>query len=198
LVQEAPQNAPPGGAFQLVLYRGSAAPIEVDWSWQPASSAAVLQSAVVLFDRSGGLPIAPAWQTIEPANSARRLSLSTTFFWAMAFITAKKIARGQPAAAFALLRMMHHARAEVRDRHAGRPRPTWGSIAAPREALPPLRLHDQLVDLLALITEMEGLQRTTDGAGGVVTEEAVAAVRRFVELIALDAGRLAAGRIASP
>jgi GNAT superfamily N-acetyltransferase len=29
LIQEAPQNAPPGGAFQLVLYRGAAAPIEV-------------------------------------------------------------------------------------------------------------------------------------------------------------------------
>src|ERR1700687_1471164 len=48
LVQEAPQNAPPDGAFQLVLYRGTTAPIEVDWSWQPASAAALLPPAMVL------------------------------------------------------------------------------------------------------------------------------------------------------
>ncbi|MBV9174980.1 MAG: nucleotidyltransferase domain-containing protein [Chloroflexi bacterium] len=35
LIQEAPQNAPPDGAFLLVLYRGQTAPVEVDWSWQP-------------------------------------------------------------------------------------------------------------------------------------------------------------------
>jgi len=86
LVQEAPQNAPSGGAFQLVLYRGTAAPIEVDWSWQPASAAAILPQAMVLFDRSGGLPVAPAWQTIEPADAARQVSLSTTLFWAMALV----------------------------------------------------------------------------------------------------------------
>src|SRR5712691_7787745 len=56
LIQEAPQNAPPGGAFQLVLYRGLTAPIEVDFSWRPASTAALPERAVVLFDRSGGLP----------------------------------------------------------------------------------------------------------------------------------------------
>jgi len=148
-----------------VLYRGVAAPIEVDWSWQPASAAAILHRAVVLFDRSAGLPIAQAWQTLEPANSARQLSLSTTFFWAMAFITAKKIVRRQP--------------------------------VAPREALPSMRLQDHLVDLSEMLAEMQGLQRTTHGAGGVVTEEAVAAVRGFVQLIAQDARQVVADRLAS-
>jgi GNAT superfamily N-acetyltransferase len=184
LIQEAPQNAPPDGAFQLVLYRGAAAPIEVDWSWRPASTAAIPERAVVLFDRSGGLPRAPSWVTPDPDEVARQISLSTTFFWAMAFITARKIARGQPAAAFGLLRMMHQARDGVRDRLADTPRPTWGTIAAPREMLPPTDLKGQIVDLSELLADMQGLQATTDGEGGIVTEAAVSAVHRFVQVVA--------------
>src|SRR5262245_25065122 len=32
LIQDVPQNAPPGGAWLLVLYNGSAGPLEIDWS----------------------------------------------------------------------------------------------------------------------------------------------------------------------
>jgi hypothetical protein len=116
----------------------------------------------------------------------------------MAFIAAKKIARREPGAAFGLLRMMHQARDQVRDRVSGRAQPTWGAIAAPRETLPPMRLQDQVVDLFGLLADMEEVGRTTDGEGGVVTEEAVAVVRRFVQLIAEDAHRPEADRGASP
>jgi hypothetical protein len=107
LVQEAPQNAPPGGAFHLV-------------------------------------------RALAPADAARQVSLSTTFFWAMAFITAKKIARRQPGAAFGLLRMMYQARDRVRDRLSGRPQPTWAAIAAPRETLPPMRLRTPLASTFSI------------------------------------------------
>jgi hypothetical protein len=183
LIQEAPQNAPPGGAFQLVLYRGLTAPIEVDWSWRPASAAELPERAVVLFDRSGTLPHAPAWVTLTAADAARQISLSTTFFWAMAFIAAKKIARGQPTAAFGLLRMMHQARDRVRDRLAGKPVPAWGTIAAPSETLPPTDLGAQIRDLAELLADMAELQPTTDGEGGLVTHDAVTEVRRFVQLL---------------
>ena len=183
LIQEAPQNAPTGGAFQLVLYRGITAPIEVDWSWQPASTAALQERAIVLFDRSGDLPRAPAWVTLSEDDAARQISLSTTFFWAMAFIAAKKIARREPTAAFSLLRMMHQARDGVRDWLAGQPVPAWGTIAAPRETLPPSDLAGQIVDLSELLADMAELQPTTDGEGGLVTPDAVSAVRRFVQLL---------------
>jgi hypothetical protein len=183
LIQEAPQNAPPGGTFQLVLYRGMTAPIEVDWSWRPASTAALPERAVVLFDRSGGLPRTPAWVTPSDQDTARQISLSTTFFWAMAFIAAKKVARGEPTAAFSLLRMMHRARNGVRDRLAGKPVPAWGTIAAPREDLPPTDLPGQIVDLAELLADMAELQPTTDGEGGLVTHDAVTEVRRFVQLL---------------
>jgi hypothetical protein len=60
-----------------------------------------------------------------------------------------------------------------------------------------MRLQDQLVDLAALLADMEEVGRTTDGEGGVVTEEAVAAVRRFVQLIAEGARSSLAERTAS-
>jgi predicted nucleotidyltransferase len=183
LIQEAPQNAPPDGAFQLVLYRGVSAPIEVDFSWRPASAASLPERAVVLFDRSGGLPHTPAWVTLSEQDAARQISLSTTFFWAMAFVTAKKIARREPSAVFSMLRMMHQARDRVCKRLAGKPVPAWGTIAAPHETLPPTDLAGQIVDLAGLLDDMAELQPTTDGEGGLVTLEAVAAVRRFVQLL---------------
>jgi hypothetical protein len=184
LIQEAPQNAPPGGAFQLVLYRGTTAPIEVDWSWRPVSTAALPERALLLFDRTAGLPRAPAWVTLSAEDAARQISLSTTFFWAIAFVAAKKIARREASAAFSLLRMMHQARDRVRDRLAGKPVPSWGAIGAPRETLPPTDRAGQIVDLSELLADMAELQPTTDGEGGLVTLEAVSAVRQFVRLLA--------------
>jgi predicted nucleotidyltransferase len=182
LAQEAQQNAPPDGAFQLVLYRGISAPIEVDWSWRPASAAAIPERAVVLFDRTGGLPRAPSSVTLSQAETARRISLSTTFFWAMAFIAAKKIARGQPEAAFGLLRAMHQALQRVRDALAGRP--SWGAIAWPFEPLPPTDVRAQAGYLARLLVHMADVHPTTDGEGGLVTPDAVAAVVRFVDQVA--------------
>jgi hypothetical protein len=149
--------------------------------------AAVPERAVVLFDRSGGLPGMPSWVTLSSEDVARQISLSTTFFWAMAFIAAKKIARRQPAAAFGLLRMMHQPRDGVRDHLRGKPLPTWGAIAAPPETPPPTDPREQIVDLSELVADMAELQPTTDGGGGLVTQDAVPAVRHFVRLISDEA-----------
>ena len=183
LVQEAPQNAPPGGSFLLVLYRATAAPLEVDWLWQPASSASIPEHAQVLFDRVG-LPRSPSVLRLSAAEIAARISLGTTFFWAMAFIATKKILRRQPAAAFDLLRMIGHAQANVQMLLRGEPPPAWGAIASPatRETLPPLEPAAQLTYLHDLVTAMTKVQQTTDGVGGLVTEAAVEAVQRLINL----------------
>ena len=184
LIQEAPQNAPPGGAFVLVLYRGSVAPQEIDWFWQPSGSANIPTSARLLFDRVA-LPRAPAWIFPTREEVAARVSLRTTFFWAMAFIAAKKIARGQRAAAFDLMRMMDRARDAVEGLLRGAPEPAWGAIASPgaSETLPPFDPAEQMAYLRDLVARMASLQPTTDGAGGLVTSEAVTVVAGFIELM---------------
>jgi len=184
LIQEAPQNAPPGGAFLLVLYRGSVAPKEIDWSWQPTTTAHIPMSARLLFDRLS-LPRAPAWIELTPQEVAARVSLRTTFFWAMAFIAAKKIARRQHAAAFDLLRMMSRARDTVEDLLQRSSQPAWGAIASPgaSETLPPVDPAQQMTYLQDQIARMAALHPTTDGAGGLVTPEATTAIAQFIESI---------------
>ena len=56
LLEEAPQNAPPGGGYMLVLYGGQAGvgPQQVDWYWQARSKARVQDLFVEKF--SGNSP----------------------------------------------------------------------------------------------------------------------------------------------
>jgi predicted nucleotidyltransferase len=182
LIQEAPQNAPPGGAFLLVLYRGVVAPLEVDWFWQPTSSTRIPTSARIVFDRAQ-LPRSPAWLSLTDDEAAARTSLHTTFFWAMAFIAAKKLARRHPAGAFDLLRMMNQAQQDIHRLVEGLPQPAWGAITNPAEVevLPPTELRAQLAYLRSLVAKQATLQPTTNGAGGLVSDAGVVAVTRYIE-----------------
>ena len=104
LVLEALQNAPPDGAYLLVLYAGEVGPLHVDWFWQPESHARIPDDVDALFDRVG-LPLVSGaeWrrETHQPPGSplgphATRVDVLThkiTFFWAMSLIVAKHIAR---------------------------------------------------------------------------------------------------------
>src|SRR2546423_11953623 len=53
LIEEAPQNAPSGGGYLLVLYGGQAGPPQVDWDWQARSDARRPEQTCPLFDRVG-------------------------------------------------------------------------------------------------------------------------------------------------
>ena len=51
LTVEAPQNAPPGGAYLLAMYPGAYGPQILDCTWQPQSSARRPADSILLFDR---------------------------------------------------------------------------------------------------------------------------------------------------
>jgi hypothetical protein len=80
LMQEAPHNAPPGGAFLLVMYEGSVGPIQVDWTWQPQSHALIPPAVQVLFDRIG-LPLEDPVMRPTGQSLADALTERTVFFW---------------------------------------------------------------------------------------------------------------------
>jgi hypothetical protein len=182
LIQEAPHNAPPNGAFLLVLYRGTTAAHEVDWSWQPPSTTRVPGAARLLFDRVG-LPRAEAFLVHSDDEAAAGISVRTTFIWAMGFVVAKKIARGHTTAAFDLLRMMRNAQDLVRAGLEHEPLTPWGGLNRPvgSEVLPPLEPAAQLAYLRALLAEMATLQPTTDGPGGLMTTDAAAAINQYID-----------------
>ena len=145
LVQEAPRNAPPGGAYLLVLYPGEAGSQQVDWYWQPRSGASIPERTRVLLDRVG---VPPAFAAAPPPDQAlRRATELIVIFWAMSFIAAKKIARGEVWNAVRMLSAIQLEVDEVRSilegRWEGTPytdRRTGALPATPREQLDWLRV----------------------------------------------------------
>jgi len=95
---EARQNAPPYGGYLLAQYAHEEGLQQVDWYWQPQSYAKIPSNVRLLFDRANlphsGLP--PLVYQSEPDTAEYRLreaQNNATFFWSMASITAKYIAR---------------------------------------------------------------------------------------------------------
>ncbi|HYP40620.1 MAG TPA: nucleotidyltransferase domain-containing protein [Chloroflexia bacterium] len=180
LIEDAPQNAPPGGAYLLVLYGGVAGPHQVDWYWQPQSSACLPQDARVLFDR---VDIQPAEPPSAMTHEAR-IEAATgkcAFFWAMVNITAKKIARREAWAVLRMLDMLKYTSDEmhwlvgIRDE-----RPTHRTgFTVP----PPVQPIEQLVLLRELAEGMEALSPELAKLGSDVSLEAIRQSYKFMGVV---------------
>jgi predicted nucleotidyltransferase len=96
LISEAPQNAPPGGAYLWTFYPGKYGPQHVDWNWLPETNATIPADAQVLFDKAG-LAHAEAPSRKRPSGEelATELTQEAAFFWGMCAVVAKYIARGR-------------------------------------------------------------------------------------------------------
>ncbi len=179
LIQEAPHNAPPSGAYLLVMYEGSCGPIHVDWMWQPQSLARIPAEAHILFDRVGLLPEPPV---ARPMGQALRDQLTerTVFFWMMVQIAAKKSARGEMWAAIIVLNYVNHAFRQIKwllglttelpflENRTQDPLP-----AEPKVLLKQVRL---------VAKEVEDLTEQIMALGGEVPEQVIPAAYRFFDL----------------
>ncbi len=107
LIQDLPRNAPPGGAYLLVLYPGQTGPLHADWYWRGLSGATVPHDARLVLERPS-VAIARQAAPAAPAKHDRALQTSrdVIFFWAMAPIAAKYIARRKPVKAVEMLVMV--------------------------------------------------------------------------------------------
>jgi predicted nucleotidyltransferase len=108
LLREAPENAPPHGAYLMALYPGEHGPYQVDWYWQEQTVARIPPDTTLLFDRAG-LPRAdcPATWDYQPTpevTAAEAASQDVNFFWVMLLITAKYAARSSREDRMGLLR----------------------------------------------------------------------------------------------
>lgn len=107
----APQNAPERGAYLLAIYAGQHGPHQVDWYWQ-AESAARVPAATTPFLERAALPRTEAAPLFPGGAAPERDALeqrgqTISFFWAMALIAAKKIARNPAQAQRPLLAFVH-------------------------------------------------------------------------------------------
>lgn len=180
LMQEAPHNAPPGGAFLLVMYPGSVGPIHVDWTWQPQSSAVVPSDARVLFDRIG-LPIEASLARPEGQSLADSLTERSVFFWMMIQVAAKKIARRQSWAAVVVLYYAQDALQHVKWLVNLADSPVWRENR--RTDPVPAQPADQMALVRALAYEMDTLTTRIADLGGQAPAGVIPLAYRFLDLI---------------
>lgn len=189
LISEAPQNAPPGGAYLWTLYAGKHGPQHVDWSWLPETRASVPAGTQLLFDKVG-LPPAQDAPRARPVGEelSSALTQECAFFWGMCTIVAKYIARGKRYDVLNLLNLVAYTSDKV----------TWllgeGELKTYKESLwddVPLSTEpkDQLGVLRQLAAEMESeTGPKVEATGGRVPHEAIPQVHALFELVALGLG----------
>jgi predicted nucleotidyltransferase len=186
-------NAPVGGGYLMLQYPGPVGPVQVDWYWQPQAAAVIPDDAHVLFDRVG-LPRAVGAKTIDvcylargimpppPAvepTPAQRLAHELTFFWCMALIAAKDVARHEQNVAGWLL---HYAAQKLDCALAlvsGIPTTAYADRITAPETLP-------LAETMRLVQELH--QAATQllphltAWGGAIPAALVPAIQRFFDL----------------
>jgi Polymerase beta, Nucleotidyltransferase len=98
LLLEAPQNAPPGGAFLTSFFAGEAGLQQVDWEWQPHSTARLPPESLLLFDRAGIPRQTGPIEVGQPGPTPDRTPYEVAahavpWFWATLIWNAKHAAR---------------------------------------------------------------------------------------------------------
>jgi predicted nucleotidyltransferase len=177
-------NAQAGGRFQLVLYQG---PIEVDWNVGPLSMAWRPRTSLVLFNTVE----VPIFQAPLLAAEERRAILQerVIFFWAMAPIGIKYVARGATARAVGMIGLLSGAWLALRrllEDPLVDPRLTGMNVPAPADMPRLAREIDAsrcLAVMLALFQEVERMHPALRELGVQVPEEVPAAVRALTETI---------------
>ncbi len=194
LVVEAPQNAPPGGAYLMALYDGEAGPYEVDWYWQARSGAQVPSDAHVLFDRVGlppsGRPnefnhsetppvLRDAQEAMTPAARRAEEGRNTvSLFWAMLLISASHIARAPADEDVPFLPMLQNLLGDTRQ-----------FVGLSRESAPaPTAPDSRLAALREIGARMESLMPQVAAEGADVPTAIVARAYRYLD-IGEDEGR---------
>ncbi|HZO90354.1 MAG TPA: nucleotidyltransferase domain-containing protein [Chthonomonadaceae bacterium] len=188
---EAPQNAPPGGAYLMALYDGQTGAHAVDWYWQPQSLARIPQDARVLLDRVG-LPRLDAptrfdYQSVPERAPVEAATQAVNSFWAALLITAKYVARSPWGDHGGLLRWACGS-LEAVGRFVGS-----GGRASLEEGLPS-EPTERVQALRELGAQMEALMPQVAARGGSMPWEAIPSVYRFLDLVEAVVAEKAAAR----
>ncbi len=180
LTIEAPQNAPPGGAYLLAMYPGTNGPHILDFSWQPLSSAHRPADTVLLFERASIPPAEPANTELDDMMP-RRAVAQTRFFWMMSAIVAKYIARNDTWEVIGLLSFLASVLREV-EWLAGKRTAPAGYHDHPDFA-PPTDSSAQFASLRTLIEEMKSLMREAPALSGSIAQDIDAQIDLFLSFI---------------
>lgn len=181
LVLEAPQNRPPGGAYNMAIYAGVDGPHQVDWYWQARSQAQVPSQTRLLLDRAG-LPCSEHpphfdYQPVDAPSPIEAANRAIQFFWAMLLITAKYAARSPFEETMALLPYVQGALRNVQT-FVGSP------VRSEEAPLPHPSPEEQVAVLRPLLADMEPLIARAATLGCQTLPEIASAAHRYLDLIA--------------
>jgi predicted nucleotidyltransferase len=188
LLLDVPQNAPPGGAYMLSLYNSDFGAIQVDWYWEPQSTAVKPLEIHLLFDliglpQSNQKPLSQREQLLTPTEQATLLTERVNFFWSMSQIAAKKVARLEIWPALSMLNLVGSTLEEVKwllGRRNNKPDYTYTAWNAENI---PTKPEEQLHLLKRQHLEMENLMAAVVEAGGAISWQLVSKVKEFYTLI---------------
>jgi hypothetical protein len=180
LTIEAPQNAPPGGAYLLAMYPGGHGPHILDCSWQPQSSARRPADTVLLFERAS-VPLSEPSSPRTAEVTWERASAQTRYFWMMTTVVAKYIARRAAWDVLNLLSMVSSALHEV-EWLVG-VRPTFRGFRDHPDFAPPIAPAEQLAALRGLIAKMSNLMTREPSLRDAVSEETVRQIALYCALV---------------
>lgn len=174
---EAPQNAPPNGAYLAVQFDAPTAPHHVDWYWQPQSVAVRPPKTKLLFDK-GNIP-----SVLDPTTfPGRELDPALvnqphhfiSYFWMMLMVSAKQIWRqpdgeGIPYLAY-FIGDFHKTQALLQ-----RPQTHQETAVLPTKA-------SKIDYLLELADEMKMMMEQLDKLGTAVPYKIVPGAYRFLRM----------------
>jgi predicted nucleotidyltransferase len=181
LILDAPQNRPPEGAYNMVLYPGEQGPHQVDWYWQPQSLACIPQQTRVLLDRVGlphlDTPPHFEYQPIPERDRLEVVAQTVNFFWVMLLITAKYVARSPHEEKMGLVRWAFAPLREVEE-FVGADR-----LPSDAEEEPHPDPGDKLRLLRKLASRMEALMPQVEELGAEIPTHIVAPAYLYLDFI---------------
>ena len=183
LILDAPQNRPPGGAYNMALYDGQNGPHQVDWYWQPRSLAAIPAQTRLLFDRAGlphlDTPPHFEYQSTPERTLGEQLTHQIDFFRVMLLIAAKYIARSPDSQDTGLLDFVDKIYAELR-------RLALPDALHTDTALPVLStFEDKLRHLRALALDVVAITRPAQQGGIPFAAAVVPSAARYLDFVEL-------------
>ncbi len=177
---EAPQNAPPGGAYLLALYSGAQGPNILDCSWQPQSNAQRPLDTQLLFDKASIPTLAPITPT--PGDNPLELAAhQTAFFWMMTTVIAKYIARRHSWQVINLLSFVWSVTSQISWLTGERTTPPTYSDSPPFPA--PTTPHEQLAILRDLTIAMEAQMVRIPTLQEAVSPESISQVNLYLDTV---------------
>jgi len=107
MLQEAPQNRPPGGAYNMAWYAGAHGPHAIDWTWSSSDVTQIPTGVLLLHNRAelaeSGKEMEFAYQPVPDRDPYVAVREGLHGFWSMLLVVAKNAARSPFAERMSLL-----------------------------------------------------------------------------------------------